>query len=194
MVRSLIDPAFIVGTYLGILAIARKPLAEEDLVVILIAMLLTYPGRVPFNRFSAHIAFAILHQWFWVLIVLLLYRWARDALTLLGAKQFEAPIFSTWAAAAPLVLLGVHRLSPALAPYLRCFYKQSKVVIIGANAVGRRFFELIRRGEADGQNVIGFFDDREAHRLNLSSPHLLKGRIDEVSEYVKRHGIDQARA
>jgi putative colanic acid biosynthesis UDP-glucose lipid carrier transferase len=190
VVRSLIDPAFVVGTYLGILAIARKPLAEEDLVVILLAMLLTYPGRVPFNRFSAHIALAILQQWFWVLIVLLLYRWVSNAMGLLGAKQLVAPIFSAWAAATPLVLLGIHWLSPALAPYLRCFYKQSRVVIIGANAVGRRFFELIRRGEADGQNVIGFFDDRDAHRLNLSSPDLLKGRIDEVSEYVKFHGID----
>ncbi|NPC57479.1 undecaprenyl-phosphate glucose phosphotransferase [Caenimonas soli] len=182
VLRSLIDPVIIVGTYLGILAFVRKPWAEADFLVILLALVLTYPGKVPFNRFSAHIAFAILSQWFWVLVVLLLFRWA------IGTEH--APIFSVWGATAPLVLLGIHWLSPVLAPYLRCFYKQSKVVIVGANEIGWRFFELIRRGEADGQNVIGFFDDREAHRLDLIGPHLLKGRIDEVSGYVKRHGID----
>lgn len=190
VLRSVIDPFIVVFTYLAVLFLHRSRLGEDDLVVILLALLLTYPGTSPFNRFSASIALNILNHWLIVIGLLFMFRVARAALLPGKAGAFEIDALYIWAFVAPAVLTGVHALSPILAPHLRCFYKQSKVVIVGVNNASRRFSDLINGGEADGQCLAGFFDDRDARRLSLPGVHAIQGRIDEVGDYVKRHRID----
>ena len=186
VLRSLIDPFIVVFTYLVILALHDVPFGESELVVVLLALLLTYPGKVPFNRFSAGIAQNIVNNWLLVVALLIMFRLAKSALLPLEAWHFEIDAVFFWALLAPLTLIGVHTLSPILAPHLRRLYKPSKVVIVGVNSASLRFSELIQRGEADGQCVAGYFDDRRAQRLGIS----IKGCLDQVSDYVKHNGID----
>jgi putative colanic acid biosynthesis UDP-glucose lipid carrier transferase len=190
VLRSVIDPFIVVLVYLAVLALHGVRFGKDDPLVIVLALLLTYPGKVPFNRFSPAIAFNILNQWLIVIALLLMLRLARSALLVADARLFELDVLSAWALVAPVALICVHTLSPILAPYLRRFYKQSKVVIVGVNNVSLRFSDLIHRGEAEGQCVAGYFDDRQADRLGVPGAHPVKGRIDQVSDYVKRHGID----
>jgi putative colanic acid biosynthesis UDP-glucose lipid carrier transferase len=189
VLRSVIDPFIVMLTYLAVLSLHGARFGQDDPIVILLALLLTYPGKVPFNRFSPAIAFSILNQWLIVIAVLFMLRLAKSAMPVTHIRLFEIDVLSVWAVVAPVALICVHTMSPILAPYLRRFYKQSKVVIVGVNSVSLRFSDLIQRGEAEGQCVAGYFDDRQAHRPGGSGPFPIKGRIDEVSDYVKRHDI-----
>lgn len=190
VLRSLIDPFIIVCAYLMVLTLHGGRFKEDNLIVILLAVLLTYPGKVPFNRFSTAIAINILNHWLMVVALLIMFEVARSTLLVMDARHFEIDVLFAWALAATVALIGVHTLSPIIAPHLRRLYKESKVVIVGVNSVSLRFSDLIYSGEAEGQRVAGYFDDRQAQRLGMSSAHPIKGRIDEVSDYVKRHGID----
>lgn len=185
VVRSLIDPFIVVCIYLAVLAMYGARLGESELIVILLALLLTYPGKVPFNRFSTAIAVNILNHWLIVVALLVVFRFAKSTLLMTDAQLREIEILFAWALLAPVALICVHTLSPIFAPHLRRLYKQSKVVIVGVNAVSLRFSELIHRGEAEGQCVVGYFDDRRG-----SPAYPIQGRIDEVSDFIKRHGID----
>ncbi len=190
VLRSLIDPFIVVFTYIALLLVQRTHFAHEDLIVILLALLLTYPGRCPFNRFSVEIAFHLVNHWLIVIGLLIVFHLAQSTLSVGETRPADFQLFSLWALLAPAALLGVHALSPRFAPQLRRLYTESKVVIVGVNGVSVRFSELIRRGEADGQRVVGYFDDRAADRLNEPTSHPIIGAIEQVSEYVKQHGID----
>jgi putative colanic acid biosysnthesis UDP-glucose lipid carrier transferase len=190
VLRSLIDPVIVVFTYLLILNLHHARFGEADLIVILLTLLLMYPGRFPFNRFSASIAFDIANHLVIVVALVIMVRLARSSVMMVDPHPLEVVVLSAWALFAPLTLIGAHAISPLLAPYLRRFYKRSKVVIVGVNPVSLRFSDLIHRGEADGQCVVGYFDDRQAHRLGVPPSFPMKGGIGQVSEHVKQHGID----
>ncbi len=190
VLRSLIDPFIFVSTYLVVLSVFRQGFGEDELIVVLLTLLLTFPGNVPFHRFSASIACSILNHWLLVIAVLFTYGLARSALQMTDARLSGIYALSVWALVAPATLIGVHAFSPLIAPNLRRLYKPSKVVIVGINSVSLRFSELIRQGEAEGQLVVGYFDDRHIHRSDASSAPQVQGGLDQVSDYVKRNGID----
>jgi putative colanic acid biosysnthesis UDP-glucose lipid carrier transferase len=189
LVRSVLDPLVVVAVYLAALHFCKCALTQDDLVLMCLSFLLTFPGDVPFRRFSSDVARSILLRWFKVVSGVAFF-WATKALLLNTGFQAEVNVVATWLIAAPLVQLILHFTSPRLAPFLLAFYPKAKVVIVGANHVARRFAQLINEGEAEGQHFIGYFDDRQGQRLGPFGTHNVIGRIDEVSNYVKTHRID----
>ena len=188
--RSLIDPAIVVLTYVMVRAFHQGKFGEEDLITILLTILLTYPGKIPFNRFSTEIVFNILHRWLIAVGLLVIFWLAKSAILVNSDGISNNRVFFVWTLAACIALICVHALSPLIAPYLRRFYKQSKVVIVGLNSASARLSELIHSGEAEGQCVAAYFDDRQIDRFGNTITRPIKGGLDKVGEYVKRHGVD----
>jgi putative colanic acid biosysnthesis UDP-glucose lipid carrier transferase len=188
LTRSLIDPLIIGCTYLLIFALVGENHWEDGFIVVLLAFVLSYPGKLPFHRFSAGHVLDIGLNWTLVVLFLLAIEVAKWYVE--GSATFKLHhAILIWAATVPLVLIAVHRISPAIAPYLSGLYKQRSVAIVGLNQVARRFAELINNGDVEGQRIIGYFDDRCADRLGDAGVHAL-GTIDQVAAYVKQHGID----
>ena len=75
-----------------------------------------------------------------------------------------APLLA-WSAAALLTLFAAHAASPFVAPHVSRLYRKDKVLIVGINDVARRLSRLIASGEADGQQLVGFVEDRSPPRL-----------------------------
>jgi putative colanic acid biosysnthesis UDP-glucose lipid carrier transferase len=189
LVRSALDPFVVIAVYIAALGICRCSFTQDDFVLLCLSFLLTFPGDVPFRRFSSEVARSILLRWFKVVSGVAFF-WAMKAMLLRTGFQAPVNVVATWLIAAPLAQLMLHFTSPRLAPFLFALYPKAKVVIVGANHVARRFAQLINEGEAEGQRFIGYFDDRQVQRLTTFDTDSVIGRIDEVSEYVKTHRID----
>ncbi len=189
LVRSALDPLVSVGVYLAALHACKCTFTQDGLVLLCLSLLLTFPGDVPFRRFSSEVARGIVSRWLKVVAGVAFF-WATKAMLLDTGFQAEANVVATWLIATPLAQLVLHFISPNIAPLLFPLYSEEKVVIVGANHVATRFAQLIDEGEAEGQHLVGYFDDRDIQRLGAFGVHKVIGRIGEVSEYVKTHGID----
>ena len=189
LLRSALDPLVVVAVYFAALHFCNCALTQDDLVLMCLSFLLSFPADLPFRRFSSEVARSILVRWFKVVSGVAFF-WATKAMLLHTGFQAEANVVATWLIAAPLVQLVLHFTSPRLAPFLLAFRHKAKVVIVGTNHVSRRFAQLINEGEAEGQDFIGYFDDRQGQRIGQFGTQHVIGRIDEVGSYVKTHRID----
>ena len=193
LLRSALDPLVAMAVYVAALRVCNCPLTQDDLVLLCLGFLLSFPADVPFRRFSSEVASSILVRWFKVVSGVAFF-WATKAMLLRTGFQADVNVVATWLIAAPLAQMFLHLLSPRLTPMLRhvlaALHPQAKVVIVGANHVSRRFEQLINEGEAEGKHFIGYFDDRQVERLGAWGNLKVIGRIQEASEYVKTHHID----
>lgn len=189
LVLSALDPLVALAVYLGALMAFKASFTQDDFVLLCLSFLLMFPADVPFRRFSSAVARNILLRWMKVLAAVAFFRGAK-AMLLHAGLQVDVNVVATWLIAVPIAQLVLHFVSPRIAPFLFPLYPKARAVIVGVNNVSRRFAQLIKEGEAEGQHFIGYFDDREARRLGACGLNTVLGRIDEVSDYVKTHGID----
>jgi putative colanic acid biosysnthesis UDP-glucose lipid carrier transferase len=189
LVRSSLDPLVAGSVYLAALFAWKAHFTQDDFVLLCLSFLLMFPAEFPFRRFSSAVARNILLAWLKVVSAVAFF-WATKALLLHAGLQANVNVVATWLIAAPLAQVVLHFISPRLAPFVCAFYPKAKVVIVGANNVARRFAQLINEGEAEGQQLVGYFDDREVRRLGACGANTVIGRIHEVSDYVKTHRID----
>lgn len=189
LVRSALDPLVAVAVYMAALVIWKAKFTQDDFVLILLSVLLTFPSEVPFRRFSWAVAGNILARWLKVTAGVAFF-WAAKAMVLRGDLQADGNVVATWLLVAPAAQLVLHFISPRIAPLLFPLYPKAKVVIVGVNPVALRFAQLINEGEAEGLHFVGYFDDRETSRLGPGGANAVIGRLEAVSDYAKAHGID----
>jgi Undecaprenyl-phosphate glucose phosphotransferase len=189
LVRSTLDPFVALAVYIAAMHVCKCAFTQDDLVLLCLSFLLSFPADVPFRRFSTEVARSILLRWVKVVSGVAFF-WATKAMLLHAELQVEVNVLATWLIAAPLAQVILHLTSPRIAPFLCPLYPKANVVIVGANHVARRFAQLINEGEVEGQRFIGYFDDRQVQRPGAFGTDTVIGRIHEVGEYVKTHRID----
>jgi putative colanic acid biosysnthesis UDP-glucose lipid carrier transferase len=189
LVRSVLDPLVALSVYVVALHAHNAHFTQDDLVLLCLSFLLTFPGDIPFRRFSSEVAQNILRAWLKVGSGVGFF-WATKGMLLNAGLQADSGVLLTWLVAGPAVQLVLHFTSPRIAPRLGPLYPKARVIIVGANPVSRRFAQLIDQGEAEGHRFVGYFDDRQIQRLAAFGAHTVIGRISEVSDYVKAHRID----
>ena len=105
--------------------------------------------------------------------------------------DFSRRVVLTWAVATPAVLIlvtvSLHELMR------RLLYDPSmvrRVAFAGCNEVSLTLARRIDQSGSLAMHVEGFFDDRSAERLGLSSPARLLGTLPDLVSFVKRNQID----
>lgn len=105
--------------------------------------------------------------------------------------DFSRRVVLTWVVATPAVLILVTLCLYEL--MRRLLYDPSmvrRVAIAGCNEVSLSLAQRIGGSGSLGMRVEGFFDDRSAHRLGLSTPARLLGTLPDLVSFVKRSKID----
>lgn len=189
LVRSALDPLLAIAVYVAALHLWGASFGQDDFVLLCFALLLMFPAGIPFRRFSAEVATGIWVMWLKVQASVVFF-WVAKAVLLHADMQANTNVVATWSVVAPIVQLIAHWLSPRMAPLFFPLYPRAKVIIVGANPVAQRFAKLVDDGEAEGYQLIGYFDDRDVKRLDLAGSRPVIGRIEDVCEYVKRYRID----
>ena len=187
LARSAIDAAAAVGTLFASVILFGGRLDGPCLILALLVFAMTFPaspGRD--SAGTARLARDILADWLAVAALLLLLGWASRTL-----DAFDARALIAWVLAAPAAMLGAHRAVPPLLARLRAAEGLERTAVIaGANELARRLAERIEASPLLGLRVAGYFDDRDAARLEAVDAARLLGRLDRLAEYVKAHRVE----
>ncbi|MGE5131170.1 MAG: undecaprenyl-phosphate glucose phosphotransferase [Sphingomonadaceae bacterium] len=126
----------------------------------------------------------ILANWLLVIGILLLLGFASKL-----SAVYARRVILTWFACTPFALhAGTEVVGRALVRYLREIGRPRLKVIVGANSTACDLAEGIAGNPYRGV-VLGYFDDRDSVRDRERCPGERLGAIDDVAQYVKRHGV-----
>ncbi len=182
--RAVADPLLIVISYAVVQSLFHADIGVHGLVLMLLTASLTYPGTLRYTKHNPHLVSRVFWHWTVTALVLLAFGAGTDTL-----RQFDPQALAVWFVAAPGVVIGAHAVAPSLAPYLRTLRESRKVVVVGLTEVGLRLATAIEAGEAGGQQVVGFFDDRTSRRVTDRGTTTVLGRLDDVADYAKANSI-----
>lgn len=186
---STIDGALMAFSYLGTVAAFGMPFRHNDLIVVLITFMVSIPGQIPFRRISAEIAWQLVKEWGLTVLCL-----AVVAATLRVVFPADPPLVHptvawAWAAVSLFAVQLAHFVSPQIAPHLSRFYRRRNVLIVGINDVALRLSRLIASGEADGQTLVGYIEDRSPDRLHGVAGERVLGRFQDVGELTRANDV-----
>jgi len=182
--RMTLDPFVAVVSYLVVMWSYKERFEGKDLILCLIVFSLMFPGDVSITRARTGLARSILAGWLFIVLILFFFGWATTYIT-----YFYMDALQAWVVAVPIVLYCAHRLIPVLAPRLLAMEGVRTAVIVGANEAGRRLAEQFETKPLLGVRFAGYFDDRDAARVGLDESQGLRGRLSDLSAYVKKHKI-----
>ena len=122
----------------------------------------------------------------WIIIVAMLLFIGR--ITGLSYR-FSEQVILIWFSVTPLALLASHLTLRRIASNLRNDGEVRSVVIVGANPPGLKLASRIADYPDLFMAVHGFFDDRSAQRHEGSDELKMLGKMADIAEYVRHHGI-----
>lgn len=137
-------------------------------------------------------------QRFWSISLSIVSRWLLffGILLLIGYATKVSATFSrltlfTWLIATPALLVlaqvGVEYLAMR---YVLATHRAKRIVIAGANELGRTLAQKIESSPYMGAKIEGFFDDRSADRLGNDPSVNVIGKLTELADYVRTHNIE----
>jgi putative colanic acid biosysnthesis UDP-glucose lipid carrier transferase len=188
LIKILIDPVIMVTTLFCLAIYYEDKLSSQYVVLSIMLFALSFPGSwADAKSFKAEL-FDTLSQWFMVLGILLFFGYATEFL-----ENFPKDIILMWAIITPLTMIVFHQLANR---YLSSKYYIASVkktaVIVGVNGLSSQLQERVEANAQYGIQIKGFFDvisERESAQLPAAGYQFL-GEITQLSEYVKKNGID----
>ncbi len=185
LTEALLEPAVLVVSLWAITIHHLGILPPAYLILSLIVFAATFPGATRLRLTPLGASWHILMSWGVTVLLLLLLGWATRFL-----QHFDARVIMAWLIIAPAASMVAHLLFRKAAPSLLMLQAEPRrAVIVGMNEQG---VELARRLAADRYShtqVLGFFDDRGADRLQGLNTLPLLGRLSTLSAYVKESRI-----
>jgi putative colanic acid biosysnthesis UDP-glucose lipid carrier transferase len=184
-IASLLEPVLAALSLAFFHAVFDEPFGGPAMTLSILVLVLMFPGVNRFGKTGIGVGIDIWLSWISVLVVLLLVGYATG-----GLREFNPQLLIGWAVATPLadwlcVVLGTawmrHR--AALPEYRR------PAVIIGANRMGQRVADMLRMRRGYGHDLLGFFDDRSALRLEIPGGDPLIGSLNDLPAFIERHGV-----
>jgi putative colanic acid biosysnthesis UDP-glucose lipid carrier transferase len=187
LAAALLEPAVAVAVYLAAAMAFDEPVMRADMVLCLLVVALSFPGRNRFADRPLNAAVDIVASWFSLLAILLLCGWASGSLLL-----FSTRVMLVWALATPalhwLVFFGVRTLIRRAAAQPA---NQRLAVVVGAGALGVKVARAFQARGNMGLNFVGYFDDRQDARVDEQARSQRLGRLDEVATTVRRLGVQE---
>ena len=191
-VQALLPAVVAVGSlYATIVLFGHRfdPTPAAIVIVGLLCMILVQPPReVGTQLTSARLSDVadVILRWVVFLVVMLAVGYVTKSLSI-----YPRRVFLTWAAATPVVLIGVTLAMQELRRrFLTNAFETRVAIIAGYNTTS---FELARRLKSNPDTrfeMVGFFDDRSEDRLGLDGEAKLLGSLSDMSQYVKEHRAD----
>lgn len=183
-IRMALDPFVAVVTYAGVLTLRGEPLLGKDLILCLIVFSLMFPGDTRLSAKRDGVFKEIIASWAVVVGILVLFGWATTY-----SRAFSQDVLIIWAIAVPFVLYATHRLLPILAPRVLQKEGYRTAIVVGASDLGQKLGDRFRQNSMLGVKFAGYFEDRSTKRLSAEVLPDIRGRIEDVPDYVKRHNV-----
>jgi putative colanic acid biosysnthesis UDP-glucose lipid carrier transferase len=185
VIASLLEPLVAAGA-LGVChTIYGYRMDGAAMALAILLLVLMFPGVNRFGRTGVGVGIDIILSWIWVLSVLALLGYATDSL-----NSFDPQMLLAWAIATPLVQWTLVAIGTAIQRHLASLPDARRpAVIIGAGRMGMRVAQMLRLRQSFGHDLLGFFDDRSADRVNLPPDAVLLGALKGLPEFIELHGV-----
>jgi putative colanic acid biosynthesis UDP-glucose lipid carrier transferase len=187
LLRMVVDPLVIAASLLLCCALAGIEFGGAELLLLLIAFALSFPGEVSVRRIRRGLFGDILLNWLLIALLLLFLGYATRFI-----GHFDRQMLIGWLLLTPALQYAAHRAIPLLLPQLLAIDGSRSAVVVASNDVGRRLAAQLRDEPALGFRFRGFFVETDRHgaasSAGVDGPVL--GTVAEVAERVRRDGID----
>lgn len=169
------------------------PLSDPYYALIIIAALIALmlmPGgtsntEVVPPRFW-NISLSVVGRWFLLATILLVLGYATKT-----SSIFSRRVLFTWfIVTPPWIILAQLSIDTLVARLLQSVENARRVIIAGAGDLGHQLATKIQLSPLFGMKVEGFFDDRGLERLGGESQIPVLGKLQQLPDYVRAHGID----
>ncbi|MBY0364847.1 MAG: undecaprenyl-phosphate glucose phosphotransferase [Proteobacteria bacterium] len=183
LIAAFLEPGIIVGSFLAVSGHFDEPLMRPALTLCLLVFALTFPGRNRFNDHPASALVDVVSSWLMLLSILFLCGYATNSL-----HYFEDRVLIWWAVITPIVQIVAVEAGRRVQRW-RASAPGSRrtAVVVGAGPLGHKLARALR--ESQGVICLGYFDDRSRDRLHPAAGEELLGRLSELSDYVRSHGV-----
>ncbi|MDP9123848.1 MAG: undecaprenyl-phosphate glucose phosphotransferase [Pseudomonadota bacterium] len=184
-IASLLEPLVAAGM-LGLFhEIYNYRMDGVAMALAILLLVLMFPGVNRFGRMGIGVGIDIILSWAWVLSVLALLGYATNSLS-----SFDPDMLMAWAIATPLVQWTLVAIGTAIQRHLSSLPDARRpAVIIGAGRMGLRVAQMLRLRQSFGHDLLGFFDDRSADRVNLPEDVVLVGALKLLPDFIEEHGV-----
>jgi putative colanic acid biosysnthesis UDP-glucose lipid carrier transferase len=193
LVNRGIPPVVTVLALLACVAFYDTDLKLHYQVLAFVALLL---GLLLFRGNGAWEPFSRRNRWATAVSVTLSWVMLFCVLLLLGYMTKTSDLFSrrvllTWFVVTPPAIILSQLLAYRLfLPVARTAERGRRVVVAGANELGKTLASRIMGDPGMGMQLVGFFDDRSSDRLGDLPDGRLIGGLADLPEYVRAHQVD----
>lgn len=186
MLEYSIDPLALALSLWAVTLAHEGYLAPRYLILSLLVFALTFPGSTQLSQSLWSVVRNVVLSWLAISGLLFLLGYGTGYL-----RYFDLDLLKMWWWVAPASQLGAHFLLRWAAPMIIEIQGQHRrAIVAGMNEQG---IELARRLATDPYSrvrVVGFFDDREAERVNRSGEHTLLGKISGLADFARDNQIE----
>jgi putative colanic acid biosynthesis UDP-glucose lipid carrier transferase len=185
LVRSTIEPVLIISALFGCTLAFDGQIEGKELILSLLAFSLTFPGRLAQGRIARPGLLEVWVNWLAIAFLLVFFGYATRSL-----RYFDLRVILAWLVTVPFLLYGAYRMIPLIMPRLLAVEGYRSAVIVGANDIGRKLAREFLKEPQLAVRFVGFFDDRNVERLGRPAEGEVKGRLEDLAEYVKREHVE----
>ena len=184
-VAALLEPGISVLTFVLATLAFDPPLVRKDMVVCMLVLALTFPGRNRFRDSLLGAAVDIASSWLILLGIL-----ALCAVATQMQADFHRDVLLTWVVTTPILQwLATSFGKYVLARKAARPESRRSAVVVGASALGTKVAWALQESDEMGVEFVGYFDDRLDERIDPESQAKVLGNLGQIADYVVRHGV-----
>jgi putative colanic acid biosysnthesis UDP-glucose lipid carrier transferase len=187
LAAAFLEPAITVAVYLATASAMNEPIVRADLVLCLLVLALSFPGRNRFRDRPLNAAVDISTSWLSLLVILLLCGWASRSLEI-----FDPLVLLIWAVATPVLQWLAFFAGRKLLRWLAAQpANRRSAIVVGAGPLGVKVARAFKARGDIGLHFLGYFDDRQDARVDDAARQGRLGSLGDVAAYVRQHGVHE---
>ena len=185
LVAAFLEPALSVLVFLLATVAFGEPVLRSDLMLSVLVVALTFPGRNRFKDKLLNSGTDILSSWGVTLAILWLCGYATNSL-----HFFSKPVLLTWVLVTPVLeWLAVATGRAILRHRAAQPGRRQTAIVVGAGPLGVKVAHALQENREEGHDFVGWFDDRADARVHADASASMLGTLKDVAPYALAHGI-----
>ncbi|MCL1824870.1 MAG: undecaprenyl-phosphate glucose phosphotransferase [Betaproteobacteria bacterium] len=185
-IEAFLYPSVIVLCLLAVAGYYDEDIGPPYIILCTLSFAVTFPGEASFHERPHQVLRKLLTSWLLFLFIMGAFGFATGYIV-----YFSENVLFAWVVTTPIVYGLVYTaLRVALPRVISSPGNLRTAVIAGVNDIGICLAQQFRDDPYLGTQVLGFFDDRNPDDVQSDIPAPLKGRLLDLSEYVKQNHVE----
>ncbi|MCL2160390.1 MAG: undecaprenyl-phosphate glucose phosphotransferase [Betaproteobacteria bacterium] len=185
-IEAFLYPCIIVLCLLAVAGYYDEEIGPRYVILCTLSFAVTFPGEASFHEKPRRVLRKLLFSWLLFICIMVAFGLATTYI-----QHFPEYVLLAWFAATPIMYtIAYTALRFVLPRVISSPGNLRTAVIAGVNDIGICLAQQFQNDPYLGTHVIGFFDDRSSDTFPTGIPAPIKGRLLDLSEYVKQNHVE----